>query len=447
MTLTLALLLAAALVALAVAVTLLLGARGEAARLAREAEAERARAQAAEAARIDAERALALARQEVVQERARLGDLEQSRKDAIVAAQAAALASSRELSAKLIDDHKREAETQRKEAEERVRLATEKLYQSVEKVTASVAALNDQVAKNQDTVDVVKRALTTPGAAGRSAEIGLENTLKTFGLVAGRDFQIQATVAGEEGAKLRPDALVFMPGDTVLVIDSKASKFLYDAAAAKDEAAAEAARTGLADTMNKHLKALAAKDYRSAVEADYRRAGQGEKPRRVLSLMYLPNEGALERLAAADPEFAAKAAKAEIIPVGPASLASLIGFARVEIDLGRQAMNRERIVEASRALLETIPVAFAHLGKLGKGLKLAADSFQTLAGSLNGRLLPRARAIAELGVRPAPGKELPPPLPTFQVVTQDAGLLIEGEAEEPARLAPPERDAASGSRS
>ncbi|MSO70931.1 MAG: DNA recombination protein RmuC [Alphaproteobacteria bacterium] len=441
MIITLAVLLAAALVALAVALTLLLGARGEAARLTREAAADRVRAESAEAARIDAERAQALAEQAVALERARMGDLDQARKDAVVTAQAAALASSRELSAKLIDDHKREAELQRKEAEERVRLATEKLYQSVEKVTASVSALNSQVAKNQDTVETVKRALLSPGGAGSYAEIGLENTLKTFGLEPGRDFRLQATVAGEEGARLRPDALVFMPGDTVLVIDSKASKYLLEHAAAKDEDGAAAAAAGLAATMNKHLKALAAKDYRSAVEGDYRQSLNGREPRRILSVMYLPNEGALERLANADQDFVQKAAKAEIILVGPAGLASLIGFARVEIDLGRQAMNRERIVEASRALLEAIPVAFGYLDKVGKGIKSAADAFQKLGSSLNQRLLPRAKMIIDLGVRPSAGKDLPAPLPSFQVVTQESGLLIEGEAEDTMRLAPP----ASGS--
>lgn len=437
MILTLAVLLAAAVVALAVALTLMFGARGEAARFEREAMAERARADAAEAARIAAERAKDLAEQAVAMERARLGDLEQSRKDAVTAAQAAALASSRELSAKLIDDHKREAEAQRKEAEERVKLATEKLYQNMEKVTASVSALNSQVARNQDTVETVKRALLSPGGAGSYAEIGLENTLKTFGLEPGRDFRLQATVAGEEGAKLRPDALVFMPGDTVLVIDSKASKYLLEHAAARDDAGAAAAAAGLAATMNKHLKALAAKDYRSAVEGDYRQSLNGREPRRILSVMYLPNEGALERLAQADPEFVQKAAKAEIILVGPAGLASLIGFARVEIDLGRQAMNRERIIEASRSLIEAIPAAFGHLDKVGRSIKSAADAFQKLGNSLNLRLLPRARAIAELGVRPAAGKDLPAPLPSFQVVTHDASLLIEGEAEETVGLSPP----------
>ena len=48
---------------------------------------------------------------------------------------------------------------------------------------------------------------------------------------------------------------------------------------------------------------------------------------RILSVMYLPNEGALEKLQRADPDFVAKAAKREIIPVGPAGLAGLIGFA------------------------------------------------------------------------------------------------------------------------
>ena len=47
---------------------------------------------------------------------------------------------------------------------------------------------------------------------------------------------------------------------------------------------------------------------------------------------------------------------------------------------------------------------------------------------MNGRLLPRARKLAALGV-PA-GKTLPANLPAYAVMSQEGDQLIEGEAEE-----------------
>ena len=77
------------------------------------------------------------------------------------------------------------------------------------------------------------RALTNPGGAGQMSEIGLENALKNLGLERGRDYVIQPHVTGEEGSALRPDAMVFLPNDMVMVIDSKASKHIIDLAGAE----------------------------------------------------------------------------------------------------------------------------------------------------------------------------------------------------------------------
>jgi hypothetical protein len=49
--------------------------------------------------------------------------------------------------------------------------------------------------------------------------------------------------------------------------------------------------------------------------------------------------------------------------------------------------------------------------------------------SINGRLLPRGRELGKLGIRLPRGKELPPPLPVFQVFdAEDA--VIDGESED-----------------
>ena len=379
-----------------------------------------------------------MARQESALVQRQMADWERTKQETIIAAKAAALASTAEMSSKLLADHKREAEAARKEASEHVKQTTETLFQRFEHVSKAVASLNDQVAQNKDVVDTVWRALSSPGGAGYFAEIGLENTLTSFGLQPGRDFVMQHSVANAEGGRLRPDAVVFLPGDSVLVVDSKASKFLLELAQAEEQGEVEAAYTNLAASMNRHLRELAAKDYRAAIIATARQAGRADALGRVLSIMYLPNEGALEKLTLADPTFAHKAAKAEIIPAGPTGLACLIGFARVEIDLGRQSANRERIVEATQGLLEAIAVMLGHVDNVGKGVKRSADGLARLTASINRTLLPRARTIAGLGVRS--GKPLPDALPSYRVVAMEDAPLMEGEAAPP-QLVPPPDDA------
>lgn len=385
----------------------------------------RARDEAVERLRL-AESQAALRAQEVVEIKKRMEDWEKTKAESLQAAKAAVLATASELSTKLLEDHKRENSEAKKDAEERVRHTTEALLAQVQELTKTVAALNKQVDQNRDTMETVWRALSSPGGAGHFAEIGLENSLKAFGLEKGRDFVIQPAI---EGRGLRPDAVVFLPGNTVLVIDSKASKFLLDLAGDEGTANEEESYRNLSRTMNQHLKSLADKNYKAEIVASYRESGRAGEIKRIMTVMYLPNEGAVEKLLRADGEFVRKATRLEMTIAGPAALACLIGFARVEIDLGKQADNHERIVAGTQALLDSIGIVVEHTHRVGKGVKMAADSYVKLASSINGRLLPRVHGLLAHGVRPQRHRAIPKNIPGYQVIQLESGEVIEGEAQ------------------
>ena len=380
-----------------------------------------------------AESQAALRLQEVVEIKKRMDDWEKTKAESLQAAKAAVLATASELSSKLLEDHKRESGAANKDAEERVRKTTEALLTQVQELTKTIAALNKQVDQNRDTMDTVWRALSSPGGAGHFAEIGLENSLKSFGLEKGRDFMIQHTI---EGKGIRPDAVVFLPGSTVLVIDSKASKFLLDLAADDGAANQEESYRNLGRTMNQHLKSMADKNYKAEIVASYREAGRNGEIKRIMTVMYLPNEGAVEKLLRADGEFVRKATRLEMTIAGPSALACLIGFARVEIDLGKQAENHERIIQGTQALLDSISIVVEHTQRVGKGLRTAAESYVKLTSSINTRLLPRTHGLLAHGVRPQRHGEIPKSITGFQIIQLESGELIEGEVEELVKLAP-----------
>lgn len=395
-------------------------------------EAFRVRDDALERLRV-AESQAALRLQEVVEIKKRMDDWEKTKAESLQAAKAAVLATASELSSKLLEDHKRESGAANKDAEERVRKTTEALLMQVQELTKTIAALNKQVDQNRDTMDTVWRALSSPGGAGHFAEIGLENSLKSFGLEKGRDFMIQHAI---EGKGIRPDAVVFLPGNTVLVIDSKASKFLLDLAVDDGAANQEEGYRNLGRTMNQHLKSMADKNYKAEIVASYREAGRNGEIKRIMTVMYLPNEGAVEKLLRADGEFVRKATRLEMTIAGPSALACLIGFARVEIDLGKQAENHERIIQGTQALLDSIGIVVEHTQRVGKGLRAAAESYVKLTSSINTRLLPRTHGLLAHGVRPQRHREIPKSISGFQVIQLESGELIEGEAEELVKLAP-----------
>lgn len=394
------------------------------------ASAAESRLDTAVESRVEAARALAAAEQRIGDLERVLNDSATARQDLVTAARAAALETANALSSKLIEDHKRETAEANKDAEKRVQEVSNALVKQVDAIATAVLQLNTQVDAKGRLLDTVWRSLTSPGGSGQIAEIGLANTLKAFGLENGRDYQLQATTDDAvTGRRLRPDALVFLPGNSALVIDCKASKYLLEIAEAEIGGAGESeAYANLARTMNQHLKALADKDYRGAVLAAWRAAGRTGDVGSVLSIMYLPNEAALERLVRADAAFFARARAAEIIPAGPAGLHCALSLAAAEITKERQAENQRRIIDGTQILLEAVVTVLRLTAGIGKGLKSAAESYEQLTRSINQRLLPRARRLVALGVQG--GKALPANLPVFAVTSQEADHLIEGDAAE-----------------
>ena len=366
---------------------------------------------------------------EIELQNTKLKDWEEAQKKFMDGVNAALAESAAKLSNKLLEDHKREAIAAKEDSEKRMKNATDELFKQFETVTNSVASLNDRVKRNDALVETVQKALSSPGGAGQFAEIGLENSLKSFGLQLGRDFVIQQTLEADDGSRVRPDAVVFLPSDSVLVIDCKASKFLFDLAAAQEDEAQQAASDNLRRTMRTHLRALGGRDYASAIQADYRRAGRSSEIRRTLNVMYLPNEGAIEKITEIEPNFASEAAKMRITVVGPTGLLAIIAFARIDIDLGQQSDNQEKIIGATRVLLERMATMLEHAGRVGRGLKTASTNYGKLLSSINGSLLPATRNLEKLGVR-TDGKKLPNQLPGFTVIENEADTLIDGEAEE-----------------
>jgi DNA recombination protein RmuC len=371
----------------------------------------------------------ALARQDAASMRERIADWEATKAELLKSTQAGVLETAQQISSKLLADHKRETQAAKQRSVEETGALAASLQAEVKILADGVSQIKGQLGEKAAVLDTIWRALSSPGGAGHFAEVGLANTLTSFGLLIERDFVLQATLNDDEGQRKRPDALVFLPADSVLVIDAKASKFLLDLAQAEGTEREADAYGNLARTMNQHLKDLVDRDYRGAVAASWRKAGNQRDIARQLTVMYLPNEAALEKIGRADPLFMNKAAQAQILLAGPTGLASIIGFASVEISLMRQIENQDRIVQGTQKLLESLAVTVGYVGGVGKGIRGAADAFAKLTASLNGRVLPRARDVVRLGLRP--GKPVPANIAGFQVL--DLGIeLIEGEVAETA---------------
>lgn len=377
----------------------------------------------------DAEKLLGLAEQRMRDAQKRMDDWELHRKEFIKLSEAAVLEAGSKMSSKLLEDHKRESEAVKKEQEEQVKNTTEKLLEQFNDVTKAVHSLKDISSHNSTRMETVMRTLSNPGGAGKMAEIGLENSLKNLGLEAGRDFIMQYHIAGEAArGGLRPDAVIFLPQDMVMVIDSKASKFLLELAEAQGEEEEAVVMEKLRKSMNEHLRALAARDYKAAILQQYREAGRSGNIGHVFNVMYLPSESAIEKMRSADPQFDEKLEKSDIILAGPASLTGLFSLAKMNIAAARQAENEAVIISTVKELMESVAIAFSHVDKVGANIKSTVDHFERFARSVNARILPKMQKIQQLGVQPAHNREIPKPLATYDIRRIEETVMIEADA-------------------
>lgn len=379
--------------------------------------------------RIEAEKQVLLMQQ-------RLADMESRMKDAEdfkQMAKASVLEMGQSLSTKLLEDHKRETKLIKEEQEKITKQATEQLFTNVQVLTKEVASIQSNNKATAGQVEVVMRALTNPAGAGQLAEVGLENALKNMGLEADRDYVMQFHINVEDGGNLRPDAVIFLSQEMVVVIDSKASKHMIELAEAEGGDNESAVLKQLLASMHKHLDALSRKQYADAVAKILKE--RGRKFGRMVNVMYLPSEALIEKLRKADPAIAAKCLAADIVLAGPASIAGIFSLSRQAIAEVRQQENHQQIVAVVREMMDATITALSYVDGVGGSIKTLAERFDKFARSLNGRVLPKLRNLQQLGVEPAKGKALPSAIASYEVRRSDDVVTLEAEADpEPLKL-------------
>lgn len=336
-----------------------------------------------------------------------------------------------QLSTKLFEEHKKESEKAKEASAENIK----KINDQFESIVKSVAAINNDIINSKKQVNIIWKALSSPGDAGQSAEIGLKNSFEAFGMEPNRDFIMQYSVSDESGARMRPDAIAFIDNN-VLIVDSKSSKFFLEMAEAKGTDREAIAVEQLKKSMNERLKSLSTKEYhewvKKSVTQEYNKTGRVGEIRHIFTVMYLPNEGAVEKLYRADAEFARKAIEKNIIIAGPTTLKGLIFMLNFQLAEERREKNQEVIMDEVKALINNIGKLYEYAEKMGKAIKSSAENYSNFAASFNRNLMGRVRRISQLGLD-GNKKTISYKLPNYQIISANAEL-IEEEFMEPLKI-------------
>lgn len=267
-------------------------------------------------------------------------------------------------------------------------------------IAAQVEAMRvETLATRGETQKLANVLRASPKARGRWGEMALRNVLERAGLSEHCDFAREVSVSGEDG-RLRPDVIVRMPGGRQLIVDAKCAFNAYeDAANAPDDDARAQHLKSHAAAMRRHAEQLGRKAYwdQFAHAPDY-------------VVMFVSGEQFLSAAMEADAALWEDAFERRVLMAGPMHL---VGIARTVAAVWRQERLQQEAAEigaAARELYERLATMGEHVRKLGAGLKSSVDNYNAFVGSLEGKVLPKARAIRAMNIEPPKGElpELPP---------------------------------------
>jgi DNA recombination protein RmuC len=252
-----------------------------------------------------------------------------------------------------------------------------------------LTGLIQSMREGQDAVRTAAQQLgnslrNAPKARGRWGEQQLKNVLEQCGLAEHTDFLTEQSVDTDEG-RLRPDAIVRVPGNKLLVIDAKVSLNAYQEAyeCTEDETRQQCLDRHAA-SMRNHIQTLGAKSYQSQFE---------EAPDYVL--MFVPGEHFIAAALEQQPDLWNYAFERRVLLASPTNL---VAIARTIAQVWRQdglAKEAREIGRMGAELYDRLRVAADHLKGVGAGLDRAVRKYNDFVGSFERNVLSSGRRLSE----------------------------------------------------
>lgn len=227
-------------------------------------------------------------------------------------------------------------------------------------------------------------------ARGRWGEETLRRVVEAAGMSAHCDFIEQTQ---EEDKK--PDMIVKLPGDRVIIVDSKVPDLDF----------INALETADLEKRTKLLEAHAAKlkeTMRDLAKRDYPAQFKNALDYVVL---FLPAESLFSAALEGDRELIIWAANNRIMIATPASLIGLLRSVSVSWQQFAQTENARSISEAAQELFTRIAKFTEHFEKIRNGLGKANEAFNDAVGSYERMVRPSGERLLKLGLATG-GKDL-----------------------------------------
>jgi DNA recombination protein RmuC len=294
----------------------------------------------------------------------------------------------------LVEPLKQQLDTYQKRLQQSETAQADTLGKVKEQLTALAASSQSLAVETAQFRSVLK----SNQARGRWGEETLRRVVEAAGMSTHCDFTEQKS--GDDADK-RPDLVVRLPGDRVIIVDAKVPELDFlSALEVADPTKRAESLAAHAGKLKATIKALADRDYPSQFPnaLDY-------------VVLFLPAESLFSAALEGDRDLIVWAANKRIMLATPASLIALLRSVSVSWQQHAQTENAQKIAESARELYSRVVTFTEHFENIRDGLEKANDAFNKASASFQTRVRPAGERLAELGGGTV-GKELAemPPL-------------------------------------
>ncbi|MGZ6539520.1 MAG: DNA recombination protein RmuC [Bacteroidia bacterium] len=268
------------------------------------------------------------------------------------------------------------------ESAERITLKTE---------IKNLIDLNKQISEDANNLaNALKGENKTQGNWG---ELILEKVLERSGLVKDQEYRLQFSTNNDEGRRIQPDAVIMLPDNKHIVVDSKVSLVAYEAFvnAANEDDRAKFIKEHIL-SVRTHIKSLSEKNYQSSSDFN--------TPDFVL--LFIPIESSFSIAVQADQELFNFAWDKKIVIVSPSTLLATLRTIASVWKQERQTKNAIEIAKQSGALYDKFVGFIDDMDKIGKSIENSRTSYESAINKLHkgsGNLVKRAQDIEKLGAK------------------------------------------------
>jgi DNA recombination protein RmuC len=299
-------------------------------------------------------------------------------------------------------------------------------YATLEQQLSTLRASSDDL--RRETLNLVT-ALRGSQVRGRWGELTLRRVVELAGLAEHCDFDEQVTLK-TTGSAQRPDMVVHLPGQREIVVDAKVPLAAYlDALDATRPEERNAALLRHAAQMRQHMNTLSGKAYWAQFASTL-----------DLVVMFVPGEAFVAAAAEQDRQLLEDGMGQRVVVATPTTLIVLLRSIAYGWKQERLAASALEIRDLGRELYERLRTLAGHVDRIGVTLGQSVRAYNDAVGSLESRVLPKAREFRDLGagegdeIRRLKGIEhVPRPLAAPELTDQLSMPETEPEPPVPAR--------------